>query len=175
MIVAFTGHRPDKLGGYEPCVEHRIVQFHIRRVLLELKPERIITGMALGVDQWAAEIGRDIGIPYDAAIPFVGQDSRWPDAARRKYRELLDGAENWIVISQPAKNNYDAAAKLQWRNEWMVGHIGPDGVLVAVWNGGPGGTANCVKYARKNGARILNIWDAVTADLGAENSTASPE
>lgn len=49
MIVAFTGHRPNKLGGYfEPNpVAIRVKKF-LREELEKLNPDRAITGMAQG-------------------------------------------------------------------------------------------------------------------------------
>ena len=32
--------------------------------------------MALGTDQWAAKIALELSIPYIAAVPFRGQESR---------------------------------------------------------------------------------------------------
>ena len=66
MIVAFTGHRPDKLGGYpSPTRPHdttpmqRAVVSALRERLVMLprarpgspSPTLAISGMALGVDQ----------------------------------------------------------------------------------------------------------------------------
>lgn len=52
MILAVTGHRPDKIGGYDrnnPLRKKLLVK--IDATLARLKPERVLTGMALGVDQ----------------------------------------------------------------------------------------------------------------------------
>ena len=35
------------------------------------------------------------------------------------------------------------SAAMQVRNEWMADHCD---VLLALWNGTPGGTANCLRY-----------------------------
>jgi uncharacterized phage-like protein YoqJ len=43
------------------------------------------------------------------------------------------------------------AELMQIRNEWMVDRCD---LLIAVWNGTPGGTANCVAYAKKEGCPI---------------------
>lgn len=73
MIVSFTGHRPDKLGGYKlPNPTYLKVCRDINWLLKELNPEKIISGMALGVDQWAAHIAYKLGTPFVAAIPFEG-------------------------------------------------------------------------------------------------------
>ena len=47
MIVAFTGHRPQKLGGYKlPNPTYIKVCQEIESTLKELKPEKVISGMA---------------------------------------------------------------------------------------------------------------------------------
>lgn len=101
---------------------------------------RAISGMALGVDQWAAETCVALGIPFTAAIPFEGQESKWPWRAQRHYRELLEMAEERVVVCPGDYRPF----KLQKRNEWMVDNCT---LLIAVWDGSPGGTANCVRYA----------------------------
>lgn len=51
MILAFTGHRPDKLGGYSETNPLRAqITYEIMKQLYELKPTGVISGMALGVD-----------------------------------------------------------------------------------------------------------------------------
>lgn len=151
MIVAFTGHRPDKLGGY--TVPNKISQRvcrEIREKLNELKPTRAITGMAQGVDQWAAQICYMMNIPYVAAVPFVGQESIWPEMAQKRWRFLIGRAAEVVVVCEGAY----APIKLQKRNEWMVDHAD---VVLAVWDGTAGGTANCVRYAEKKKKSIVRI------------------
>lgn len=142
MIVAFTGHRPDKLGGYRvPNPTYIHVCQQIEKALKELKPEKVISGMALGVDQWAAYISHKLGIPFVAAIPFEGQEAAWPQQSQTTYRQLVKLASEQVIVS-PGKY---AKEKMQIRNEWMVNQADK---LIAVYNNDPtGGTANCVKYA----------------------------
>lgn len=151
MIVAFTGHRPNKLGGYfEPNpVSVRVKKF-LREELEKLNPDRAITGMALGVDHWAAMICLLKGIPYLAAVPFVGQEMAWPESARKRWRYLLGRAAEVVLVSEGAYS----PAKMQRRNEWMVDHCD---VLLAVWDGTAGGTANCVRYAKKKKKQMVVI------------------
>lgn len=143
MIIAFTGHRPNKLNGYiipNPTYLH--VCKEIDRALKEFKPEKIITGMALGVDQWAAMIAHKLGIPFMAAIPFERQEAKWPEESQKTYRLLRKLASEEVIVSP---GNY-SAEKMQTRNEWMVNHCDK---LIAIYNSDPnGGTANCVKYAQ---------------------------
>lgn len=155
MIVAFTGHRPDKLGGYVlPNPTYKSICAKIETALKELKPEKVISGMALGIDQWAANIAFKLGIPFLAAVPFIGQDGKWPLESRRIYKILLARATETVIVSEGAY----AAAKLQVRNEWMVDQLqNPDDVLIACWDGSKGGTGNCVAYAEKQKKMIYRI------------------
>lgn len=141
MIVAFTGHRPDKLGGYKlPNDTYIKVCRDIDKALRELKPDKVITGMALGVDQWAAMIAYKLKIPFIAAIPFENQESNWPEKSQRAYRLLRKLAIEEVIVS-PGSYSID---KMQTRNVWMVDNCNK---LIAVWDGSKGGTSNCVKYA----------------------------
>ena len=152
MIVAFTGHRPEKLGGYGPNPVQDRVRAEIRYVLETWRPEAAISGMALGVDQWAAEICVNMEIPFTAAVPFETQESAWPNESQQHYRDLLFKANKILVVSP---GRYYAAWKMQKRNEWMVDHCDR---LLAVWDGSTGGTYNCVSYARSVGkyVHVLN-------------------
>jgi Uncharacterized protein conserved in bacteria len=152
--LAITGHRPDKLGGYEPNPLGRAVQRELRARIVELRPAKLVSGMALGVDQWAAWIAVRLGVPFVAAVPYEGQEEPWLPEQRRRYFELLEKAAEVITLFDPPVNRYDAADKLQKRNEWMADHCD---VLLAVWDGSESGTGNCVRYAEKVGHRVVRI------------------
>ena len=71
MIVAATGHRPDKLGGYGEEVFEKLVQLAMG--FLEAHHSKItygISGMALGWDMAYAEALCIKEIPWTAAVPF---------------------------------------------------------------------------------------------------------
>jgi uncharacterized phage-like protein YoqJ len=143
IAVAVTGHRPDKLGGYDFYNPVRSwVREQMKQVLLELQPKMTISGMALGVDQDWAHVSLEMRIPFLAAIPFVGQESQWPAESQRYYRDLMALAAWRYVVCEGGYAGY----KMQRRNEWMVNQCH---ILVAVWDGSEGGTGNCVRYAQK--------------------------
>lgn len=151
MIVAFTGHRPDKLGGYKlPNDIYIKVCKDIDWLLKELNPEKVISGMALGVDQWAANIAYKLGIPFIAAIPFEGQELAWPEASQKTYRILRKLASEEVIVSPGGYS----ADKMQVRNIWMVDNCHS---LIAVWDGSKGGTGNCVEYAKSVDRKIYQI------------------
>lgn len=151
MIAAFTGHRPNKLGGYKlpnPTYVHVCQQ--LDKTLRELKPEKVISGMALGIDQWATNVSHKLGIPFIAAVPFLGQEKAWPAESQRTYNKLIKLASEVVVVCE---GGYEAI-KMQRRNEWMVDHCD---VLIAVWDGTPGGTGNCINYAKSVNKNIIYI------------------
>lgn len=151
MIVAFTGHRPDKLGGYKlPNPTYLHVYKEIESNLKKLNPEKVISGMALGVDQWAAYIAYKLKIPFIAAVPFEGQEKAWPIKSQVTYNTLLSKASEKVIVCDGGYSS----SKMQIRNEWMVDHCD---ILIAVWDGTPGGTANCVKYAQSVNKEIIFI------------------
>lgn len=150
MIICGTGHRPTKLGGYGTEASVRLIKV-AKAELLRLKPARVISGMALGWDTALAQAAVTLNIPFNAYIPFKGQESMWPCKSRNEYRDLLDMASEYIIVSE---GGYDAE-KMQVRNEAMVDACD---LVLALWDGTSGGTANCVHYAKKAGKPIENCY-----------------
>ena len=150
MKLAFTGHRPNKLGGYSETVFTRLVAL-ASATLRFYQPELVYTGMALGWDQAVAQACIETGIPFIACVPFSGQEGKWPDDSQRRFRDLIAKAQEVVVVSEGGYS----AAKMQVRNEYMVDHADQ---LLALWDGTSGGTANCVEYAKGKGLPIRNVW-----------------
>lgn len=152
MIVAATGHRPNKFqGGYDYYHPQRIwIREQMKRTLVDLNADKTRSGMALGIDQDFAQVSLELAIPFTAALPFIGQESRWPKSSQDYYWWLIERADDVVVVS-PGEYS---AQKMQVRNEWMVNHCD---VLLAVWDGSDGGTGNCVRYADRVGRLIHRI------------------
>lgn len=155
MKIAFTGHRPQHFGGNFDHVQMKLNSF-AAEVITELRkqygPETVmITGMALGWDQAIANVCSQNEFPYIAAVPFQGQESVWQERSKVHYNFLLMDAKEVVYVCPPGY----AAWKMQKRNEWMVDQCD---LLVALWDGKPGGTGNCVAYAQKVGKNLLNVW-----------------
>jgi len=151
VIIAITGHRPPKCGNYEGTNPLACwVKTEIRKALLELQPTALITGMAIGVDQWTAAICIKLAIPFVAAVPFVGQERQWPALARDEYALMLHLAKEVVVVCEGGYERW----KMQARNEWSVDHSDK---LLAVFDGSQGGTANTVNYADRVGREKCRI------------------
>lgn len=146
----FTGHRPNKLYGYNKDKDGNIkIRQQLREVIIYCiiheGAKNFISGMALGIDQWAAEIVLELkpyypNIKLIAAIPCRDHSSAWPQTSRDEYNSILDKADYKVMVN---KMRYFPQC-MQIRNEWMVDRsIGQ----IAVWDGTVGGTANCIRYA----------------------------
>lgn len=152
MIIAVTGHRPNKLWGYNTArPQYAQVAKALGRVIDHLGADTLITGMALGFDQIAAEVAKDRDdVRFVAAVPFKDQPSRWPYISRHHYFQLLDAADEIDIVCE---GEYEPQ-KMQVRNEWMVDHAD---VIVALWDGTPGGTRNCLAYAAKQAKPVFRM------------------
>lgn len=150
MIMAATGHRPDKLGNdYNlngPLT--RWLQYNMAFVIDLYEVTEIISGMALGVDMLWAMTAVACNIPFIAAIPFEGQELKWPVKSQRLYWNTLLDAKEKVYVSKPGY----APWKMQKRNEWMVNNCD---MLLAVWDGSTGGTFNCYRYAAEEGDKPI--------------------
>lgn len=149
-LLSGTGHRPNKLGGYKDSPLQGWVRGRIQEELKKASPSLVITGMALGFDQWLAEEAMKLNIPFLAAVPFVGQENIWPESSRKIYEWILSKAAFTQYVSMGSYSN----KKLQLRNQWMVDH---SGVVLACYDGTSGGTQNCVNYAINNSKQIIYI------------------
>lgn len=151
MILGTTGHRQ---------LEHpaeKLVEVAIG-FLTKLQPSCVITGMALGWDTLMAEVCFHIGIPFIAAIPFVGQESKWSMEQQKTYRNLLEFAQEVKIVSE---GRY-ATWKLFRRNEWIVeqsdvfvGYVNPEKLVAGI-----SGSSDCYHRAlqRLGQGRVRNCW-----------------
>lgn len=151
MIVAGSGHRPEKVGGYSKEAQEVLVKI-ARDWLVRHNVSRVITGMALGWDQALAQAAQRLAIPFVAAIPFKGQESAWPKESQALYHRILEDAYDIVYVSE---GGY-APWKMQDRNKWMVDNAD---AVVALWDGSDGGTGNCLRYAAKKLCPIYNLWE----------------
>ena len=148
----FTGHRPEKLNTSE-----KEVKAALRKQIDQAVHDGFtvfITGMARGVDLWAAEIVLDLRkrnkeIRLICAIPHDGFEARWSPSWQELYRYVLVEADLTRVISK----GYHTGV-YQVRNEWMVNHSTR---VIAVFNGQPSGTKNTIDYAYRQGVPVVLI------------------
>lgn len=151
MIIAVTGHRPNKLWGYDYWTPKYIeLGKQLRQILIENQASHIISGMALGVDTVFAMVGLKLGIPLECAIPCQGQDSQWIKESKDLYNKILEQCDKVTFVSDQPYH----PSLMQKRNEYMVDNCD---LLIAVWDGTSGGTYNCVRYAQSKNKKIIFI------------------
>ncbi len=152
MIIAGTGHRPNKLGGYDQQSFNKLVKLAEYFFSSIPNSTTIITGMALGWDQALAQACINRNIPFIAAIPCKNQWSMWNKQAIEYYQKLLSNKLCTIHNVSNLNYTYDC---MQKRNQWMVDKCDQ---LVAIWDGSSGGTANCINYAKSQDKPYLNLY-----------------
>lgn len=150
----FTGHRPEKLHLPEAIVREQL-SYAIDAAIRE-GYTRFLTGMSRGVDLWAAQevIRRQKEYPQlrlVACIPYQDFEKGWGLSWQRVYRQVLEACEEIHIFSRAF-----SMESFSLRNRYMVEHAA---LVIAVFGGEKGGTANTLRYARRLSRRILIISD----------------
>lgn len=153
--VMVTGHRPDKLGGYDlPNPTEQWVRATLRSLLEGFLRKHgdvtAISGMAIGADQIYCEVALDLGVPVIAAVPFEGQESMWSRASQDHYHALLGRCAQIEYICDPGYELW----KMHHRNQWLVDQAD---FALAVWNGSSGGTGDTVRRIMKAGVPAVQL------------------
>ena len=153
----FTGKRPQSFSfGYNEYAKGCV------RLKEKLKAEienaigrgykNFISGMALGVDLWAAELVLELKKKYPeielyCAIPYKGQSISWEADYRERYMTCIHKSKKYVVISPV----YTKSCFFK-RNMYMVDN---SSLVIAVSDNPPtGGTAHTIDYAQRMGKEI---------------------
>lgn len=163
VSVSFTGHRPNKIGGYENEIPEQVektknwIEETTRKIIEKFDDIHFISGGAQGVDLWAAEIVlqhkeeyKNKNITLTMAIPCPQFGEKWPIETRNILNYYNSVADRQIYV----RSSYTGPIVLQIRNEWMVNR---SDIVLAVWDGSAGGTRNCFVYAKDLDKRILRF------------------
>lgn len=155
----FTGHRPMKLpwGANENdprCLELKAELAARLEAAYELGYRRFICGMAIGCDMYFAEAVLALRETYpnvrlEAAIPCGGQPDRWNKKDRLRYNALIDAADEINVLQL----HYSPDCMMK-RNMYMVDR---SSMLIACFDGSPGGTMKTLLYAQREGLKTVII------------------
>lgn len=167
---AFTGHRPQNLPfGFneedERCIDlKKALREQIINLIENEGVTHFISGMAIGVDMYAAEIvlglkASYLGITLESAIPCEIQAAKWSEALRDRYFDIASKCDKETLI----QTHYTPDC-MDKRNRYMVDHAD---VLIAVWDGSPSGTGKTVRYAHQQG-KSVTIIDPVSLDVTQE-------
>lgn len=159
ITCCFTGHRINKLpwvaNEKDPrCVELKEKLFAVTEAVYLSGCTRFICGMANGCDMYFCETVIKLReahpeIYLEAAVPFPGQPDRWSEPLRKRYRQLLDKCDKVSVLQHT--HTPDCMMR---RNKYMVDN---SGVLIACYDGTPGGTQNTILYAMREKIEIVQL------------------
>ncbi len=154
MVLAFSGHRPEKLPWTdEGDLRCLALKEQLRRTVRQLAGEGydvFLCGMARGCDAYFAEAVLEAGLRLEACLPCPSQPDRWRPGERERYHRLLLGSAA-VYMVEPA---YSPGCMLR-RNYWMVDRCD---ALLTVYDGSGGGTGATVDYAARRGKPILSLW-----------------
>jgi len=156
----FTGPRP-KNFPWQNEDERYIIPLTERlekeiRKAIDKGYRHFISGMAIGVDMYAASIvlkirkeQSDLGLTLEAAVPFPSQPDKWTETQKLKYAVLLKKADKQTIIGQePTTENFNK------RNDYMVDNAS---MLIAVNSDKPGGTQRTINYAKTKQREVVVI------------------
>ena len=112
------------------------------------------SGMARVTDMWCAEIVLELkkiypNIKLTAIIPCRTQTNGWTDAEKRRYDKILGECAAVVCVSE----SYTKSCMMK-RNRALVNCCD---LLIAVFDGQKGGTANTISYARSKAKEIITV------------------
>ena len=148
----FTGHRPERLGMPESVIISGLKK-ESRQAIAD-GFQTYISGVARGVDLWAAEIVlalRDEGaaVRLICASPYRGFENRWSLEWQERYHRVMERADLLRFICPGYSRDC-----FQRRNQWMVDHSVR---VIAVYNDQPSGTRNTIEYAKRCSVPVIFI------------------
>ncbi len=155
----FTGHRAEKLpwknNEKDPaCLSLKLKLADTLSALYGGGYRHFICGMATGSDLYFGEAVVSLrdehpDVTLEAAIPFEGQSSRWPEELRKRYSRLAEECDFQTVL-----HSIHTPDCMMDRNRYMVDN---SSLLIAVYNGSPGGTRNTILYAMRQNIQVIQL------------------
>ncbi|GGB79486.1 hypothetical protein GCM10008019_39640 [Deinococcus soli (ex Cha et al. 2016)] len=135
--------------------------------LSEMGADAVVGGGALCWDQVVLEAGFRLGLPCLLAVPFETQASLWPEYARAIWLRHAQAAEVVVCVtpvttlltptarSLRTLDSSAMRAAMTRRNDFMVASAH---AVLALHNGSPGGTANCMRSVLAARRPVENAW-----------------
>ena len=169
--VAFTGYRPQKMPfGFdeqdERCVDFKKRLHDTIESFIWQGYQHFISGGALGMDMYAAEAVLDLKAVYPfirliLVLPCRDQTRGWAEEDVKRYhakwapeyRQRHDALFDKADIVTATGHQYTKSCMFA-RNRYLVDNAD---MLLAAYDGQPGGTQMTVQYARQMGIQVCMI------------------
>lgn len=156
---AFTGYRPQKMPFGFDETDPRCIDFKKRvqatiHTLYDMGYRHFISGGALGMDMFAAEAVVELRKQHPEVIlemvsPFDDQATKWSPELRARHDWLFAQAD----ITTATGHAYTRSAMFR-RNHYLVDNAD---LLLAAFDGQPGGTAMTCELARRYDVPVMKI------------------
>lgn len=156
----FTGHRPQNLPFWynENDINYLKMKSILKKSIIQLiknyDVNHYISGMALGIDQYAAEIVLELKRQYpqitlECVLPCENQAIKWTEVQRDRYFSIIKHCDKETLLQK----QYTFYC-MQKRNEYMVKN---SSFIIAVFSGKPSGTYKTITLAKSLGKNIIVI------------------
>nr|WP_325220203.1 SLOG family protein [uncultured Oscillibacter sp.] len=159
ISCCFTGHRPEKLPWRYREADLRCLSLKRRiadaaEAAYEEGYRHFLCGMALGCDLYFCEAVLALRDQYpditvEAAVPCPTQADAWALDQRERYTRLVEACDFETLVSA----KYTPYC-MQRRDRYMVDHAS---LLIAAFDGTPGGTRYTMQYAMSRGLSIVDL------------------
>jgi len=157
--VAFTGYRPQKMPfGFDEsdprCIDFKKRLHDTIESFIWQGYQHFISGGAMGMDMFAAETVLELkkeypGILLEMVSPFDAQSAKWAPEYQWRHATLFGKAD----IVTATGHEYTKSCMFV-RNRYLVDNAD---LLLAAYDGQPGGTEMTIRYAKQMGIQVCCI------------------
>lgn len=149
----FTGHREIEPAKYI-YIRNRLV--YLVEQAIENGVTDFCAGGAIGFDTLAARVvleqrAKNPDIKLHLVLPCKGQADNWSYINKENYKEILAAADTVTYVSE----HYSKYC-MQLRNRELVDR---SSLCICYLELDKGGTKNTVKYAERQGVKVINVID----------------
>jgi uncharacterized phage-like protein YoqJ len=160
VTACFTGHRPDKLQKEKLPLIAETLNRELA-ACIRGGHHRFICGMSRGFDLMCARAVLKAKWEYpnvflELALPHADQADHWNEADKAAYLYIIERADLITCLSPKYVQGCMHA-----RNRYMIDN---SSLLIAYFDGTPGGTASTVELAEKREMEIHNLFHNVEAN-----------
>ncbi len=135
--LLMVGHRPPVVDpDGDPEATGELLDSLVGELLAAEKEHPdlvVVTGLRQGAEQLAAEAAVGAGMPYVVVLPWPDPAATWADAARERFVELAEEADQIVLLQDTVPESRPAqVAAMARRDDWLARNV--DAALV-VWDG----------------------------------------